>query len=136
MSARHLTGHGVSSRRKHKHQRHGAVGVQVALAQVKGRRLHKHFPQLLGHVVGGGRYDLVGPEAAEDDHLLEGVEAIHPGSGQAGVVGLLAVVNGLKVVRVVYEGLSVCAQGRDSEEINKERMFTCYPIVSSALCRQ
>ena len=75
------TGHGVSSRRKHKHQWDGAVGIQVAFTQVKGSGLHKHFPQFFGHVVGDGRYDLIGPEAAEEDHLLESVEALTPGFG-------------------------------------------------------
>ena len=101
-----LTSHGVGSRRQHKYQRDGAVGVQVTLTQVKGRRLHKLLPQFVGHIVSDGWCDLIRPEAAINDHLLQIVELVAPRCGQTGVVGLQAVVDCSEALCCLNEGLS------------------------------
>lgn len=102
-----LTGHGISSWRQHKYEWHGGVGVRVALAQVKGRRLDKFLSQFASDIFSHSWHNLICPETAHNDHVLQLVESFAPWSGQRSVARLSTVINRLEVIWAFDESLSV-----------------------------
>ena len=88
-----LTGHGVGAGGQDEDQRDGAVGVQVAPAEVEGRRLDELLAQVAGDVLSDGGQDLIGPQAAHNDHLLQRVELVAPRRRQSNFPRLPAVVD-------------------------------------------
>lgn len=53
-----LTSHRICSRRENKHQWNGAVGVIVALAQVKWRGFNKYLSKFVSHKLADCWFDL------------------------------------------------------------------------------
>lgn len=102
-----LTSHGISSWRQNKNKWDGGVGIQVALTQVKRRRLDKFLPQFACHKFSHSWHHLIWPETANNDHLLQLIESFTPWSRQRSVAWLFAVINGFKVSWAFDESLSV-----------------------------
>ena len=84
-------GHGVSAWRQNEDERDGAVGVAVGLDQIEGRRLDELLAQVALDELGDCHCDLVGADAADDDHLLELVDRVVVGVGKGGQLRVLAV---------------------------------------------
>ncbi len=106
-SVRELTSHGIGSWRQNKHKWDGGVGVQVALTQVKGRQLDQFLAQFASYVFSHSWHNFIWPETANNDHLLQLIEAITPWGGQRSFVQLFAVINRLEVRWAFDESLSV-----------------------------
>ena len=81
------------ARRQHKNEGGVAGGVIVAGLNGKGLGLHKAPPQGLRHKAAQGRGDLVRPQHAQRDNLLQGIQFAPPGFWQGGMVWLQAVVD-------------------------------------------
>lgn len=102
-----LTSHGVGSWRKHKHKWDGGVGVQIALTQVKGRRLDKLLPQIGRYIFNHAWHHLIRSKTSNNDHFLQGSELVTPRGRQRNIEGLLTFMNRLKVIWIIDESLSV-----------------------------
>ena len=81
------------ARRQHKDEGGVAGGVIVAGLNGKGLGLHKAPPQGLRHKAAQGWGYLVGPQHAQRDNLLQGVQFAPPGFWQGSMVWLQAVVD-------------------------------------------